>query len=85
MNDSEFSFVIPVLDEQQGIASALRQLARLYPESERVVVDGGSTDDTVGQALPWCTSLLTCAAGRARQMNLGASVARGQNVFSPQA
>ena len=78
---SALSFVIPVLNEQERIADLLRKLTKLYPGCERVVIDGGSTDDTVTRALPLCSTLLTSSRGRARQMNLGASVAAGDYIF----
>jgi rSAM/selenodomain-associated transferase 2 len=76
-----FSFVIPVLNEQDSIASLLQNLAQQYPECELVVVDGGSSDETVARALPLCSNLLTGPPGRASQMNLGARAASGCHIF----
>ena len=81
VTDCPFSFVIPVRNEQEAIAGLLHNLAELFPGSERVVVDGGSTDNTVARVLPLCSSLLTSAPGRARQMNLGAGASRGDYVL----
>jgi rSAM/selenodomain-associated transferase 2 len=76
-----FSFVIPVLNEQDSIVSLLQNLTHQYPECELVVVDGGSSDETVARALPLCSNLLTGPPSRATQMNLGARAASGRYIF----
>ena len=73
--------MIPVLNERDTIAGQLEDLSARFPGSELIVVDGGSTDETVRQALPLCSSLLVSPPGRAGQMNMGADVARGEYVF----
>lgn len=70
-----FSFVLPVLNEEAGLANALVELRRLFPDSELIVVDGGSTDRSVEVAQALCDSVLNCDRGRAKQMNLGAAKA----------
>lgn len=75
------TFVIPTLNESAAIAGLLRDLQQRYPGCERVVVDGGSTDETVKSAMPLCDQLLIGAPGRAMQMNLGAQVAGGDFLF----
>ena len=65
------SFIIPVLDEQATVADLLIDLRQRYPDSQLIVVDGGSEDHTVAAALPLCDQLLLGERGRARQMNLG--------------
>jgi len=75
-----FDFVIPVLNEQERVTQLLKTLGKRYPDSGLIVVDGGSSDDTVARALPYCSSLVTSDPGRAQQMNLGASAATGDYV-----
>jgi len=71
------SIVIPVLNESAGITEALAALQPLRETgTEIIVVDGGSTDDSVALASPLADTLLTSAPGRAQQMNLGAEHAR---------
>ena len=74
------SFVIPTLNEGAGLTALLADLKEKFPGAERIVVDGGSTDDTVACALRDADTVLLGAAGRARQMNLGASAAAGTYV-----
>lgn len=75
------SFVIPVLNEADGIAPLLRDLRERYPGAELLVVDGGSTDHTVAAARPHCAAVLHSPPGRAVQMNMGAHAASGDYLF----
>ena len=72
------SIVIPCLNEAQGIADTLTALAPLRQRgSEVIVVDGGSTDDTVACAEQHADLVVAAPRGRAAQMNAGAARARG--------
>jgi len=75
------SFVIPVLDEEGSIGALLENLASRYPASQRIVVDGGSTDGTVAEAEYACPRVIKSATGRSAQMNAGALVATGDYLF----
>lgn len=70
------SIIIPVLNEEKSLPSTLGALLRLNPD-EIIVVDGGSTDKTCDIAANERVILATSLPGRAKQMNLGASLARG--------
>jgi rSAM/selenodomain-associated transferase 2 len=70
------SVIVPALDEGEGIEGALRS-ARDPLVCEIIVVDGGSTDDTVARAGPAADRVLHGPRGRALQMNAGARAARG--------
>jgi rSAM/selenodomain-associated transferase 2 len=72
------SVVIPVLNEQKALPETLRQVLNQDEESQVIVVDGGSTDNTQQQVenlnnVEWLIS----APGRARQMNVGAQASTG--------
>ena len=75
------SFVIPVLNEGERIGSLLATLAERFPLAQRLVVDGGSADDTVTHVLAGGSQLLIGEQGRARQMNLGGRAATGRHLF----
>ena len=64
--------VIPVLDEATRIAATLTALDAAGI-NERVVVDGGSSDDTAAIAAAHGATVVHAARGRARQQNLGAA------------
>ncbi len=70
------SIIIPVLNEAAQIGAALRQIPRTE-DIEVIVVDGGSQDSTTKIAEAFGAKVIHAAAGRARQMNAGAAVARG--------
>lgn len=77
------SIVIPALNEAEHIQQALLSIGALNPAIECLVVDGGSSDDTVSIAQHWpgVKLLTTTHPGRGRQMNLGASEAGGDIVL----
>src|SRR3954463_12806407 len=69
------SVILPTLNEASCLAACLSCVRRQDP-LEIIVVDGGSTDDTRGQAGA-ADHFLATPRGRAAQMNAGASRARG--------
>ena len=70
------SVIIPTLNEAAVIEKTLRGLPR-REDLERIIVDGGSSDDTAERAMPFVDKVLVTEAGRARQMNAGARAAGG--------
>ena len=72
------SIIVPVLNEATDIAATLDVLAPLRAKGhEVIVVDGGSTDDTVARCRSRADRVVDAPRGRARQMNAGAAVAQG--------
>lgn len=73
------SIIIPTLNEAQGLPSLLAQLKKLSEgtPTEIIVADGGSTDGTAGLARQAGAQVVVTNPGRARQMNLSASIANG--------
>ncbi|WP_329048822.1 TIGR04283 family arsenosugar biosynthesis glycosyltransferase [Streptomyces violaceus] len=74
------SIIVPVLNEEATIHSAVSRLCRDFPDCELIVVDGGSTDATVELAALHAT-VVTSERGRARQMNEGARHATGDILW----
>ena len=70
-----------MLDESAVLASSLLQLQRWRSVAELIVVDGGSRDDSAAIAAPLCDRILATSPGRARQMNAGAGIARGEYLL----
>jgi len=72
------SIIVPVLNEDQNLAGFLSQLQPFrYSGHEIIVVDGGSTDNSLMIANDSADTVIVSKAGRALQMNNGASVATG--------
>ncbi len=78
--DPLISIIIPALNEGKYIG---RTLQRVHQATgvEVIVVDGGSTDDTVRQSTAAGARGLVVRGGRARQMNAGAQAAQGEILF----
>ncbi len=74
------SIIIPTLNEAQTIVSCILSIRRQSEAAEIIVVDGGSTDETVKAAQPYA-SVITSLRGRAAQMNAGARRATGDALL----
>jgi rSAM/selenodomain-associated transferase 2 len=76
------SIVVPALDEAPNLERLLPDLVARCPQAEILVVDGGSADATaeVVRRFP-SVRFLESPRGRARQMNAGARVARGDALL----
>ena len=73
------SVIIPVRNEAARLPRLLQQLRPLLEGGDEViVVDGGSSDESLSIARSAGVLCLQGVSGRARQMNLGAAHARGQ-------
>jgi rSAM/selenodomain-associated transferase 2 len=75
----KLSIIIPVLNEAPAITRALLFLQPLREAGhEVIVVDGGSDDDTLLLSEPYADRVIHSSRGRSRQMNAGATMARGE-------
>ena len=73
-----FSLIIPTLNEEAVIQSCISGIRRLNPDTEIIVADGGSTDDTVPIARSLGARLYQSESGRGIQCNAGAGIATGE-------
>lgn len=74
------SIIIPTLNEEPNLRATVEG-ARRDDHIELIVADGGSTDLTRSLAHELGARLVESRPGRARQMNAGASVARGKHLL----
>ena len=82
MTGRRVSVVIPCLDEGAIVQERLEALQSLRQQvHELILVDGGSRDGTAESARPLVDRVIVTAAGRARQMNRGASLASGDILW----
>lgn len=73
------SIIIPTLNEALMIGRTLLALQPLREAGhEVIVVDGGSTDDTMALSRPFADKVIQSQPGRSRQMNAGAKFASGE-------
>ncbi|WP_372369024.1 TIGR04283 family arsenosugar biosynthesis glycosyltransferase [Candidatus Uabimicrobium sp. HlEnr_7] len=77
---SKISVIIPCLDEEQHIKRCLQSV--VGKNIECIVVDGGSTDQTVTIARTFKNvQVLSCEKGRYKQLNYGAQHAKGNHLL----
>lgn len=72
-----FSVVIPTLNEEKWTPGQVRRIHTLDSRVQVIVVDAGSTDDTVAKARDAGAEVCRAPAGRGKQMNAGAARASG--------
>lgn len=84
----ELSVIVPLLDEEQNMASFMEGLAaQREVRFELILSDGGSTDNGIAEArrlsarLPFPVTVIEGGRGRAAQMNRGQAAARGETLL----
>ncbi len=81
-DDTQISVIIPALNEAGVLVHTLRCLQPLRRRGHEVlVVDGGSTDNTLAEATPLADRVLQAPRGRARQMHAGVLGAGGSVLW----
>ena len=74
----KISIIVPVLNEQINLPEALSNLQPFRRQGhEVVIVDGGSSDNSLMLAQQAADTVIVSKSGRALQMNSGAAVATG--------
>ena len=77
----KLSIIIPVLNEESSLSRLSSHLQSIRRQGhEVIIVDGGSADNTLALSYELADQVIVSKAGRAVQMNSGASIANG-NVF----
>jgi len=76
MSFNKISIIMPVLNEAKNLRNILSQLC-LSDNEELIVVDGGSTDETLSIAGEFTGKVFQAKSGRASVMNFGAQKAEG--------
>ncbi len=78
----KISIIIPALNENILIKELLCSLKKIIDsQTEIIVVDGGSKDNTVEIASKHAHQVFVTEQGRATQMNYGATFAKGEVLF----
>ena len=73
------SVIVPTLNEAEHIELTLKKA--MDKETEIIVVDGGSRDDTKKRAEECGARVANSPPGRAVQLNMGAAMAKGDVLF----
>ncbi|GBE95604.1 TIGR04283 family arsenosugar biosynthesis glycosyltransferase [Nostoc cycadae] len=77
LTTAKVSIIIPTLNEAKNIPGAIAS-TQSSTNIEVIVVDGGSSDDTIAIAQSLGAKVISSSPGRAVQMNAGAVVASGE-------
>ena len=77
----KLSVIIPTLNEEMNLQRALGSVGVPSDTLEVIVVDAGSTDQTVEIAQQYGCKVFVGNPGRANQLNAGAAIATGEHLL----
>lgn len=77
----KLSVIIPALNEARALGATLDALNALSGAPEVILVDGGSSDETLRLARARGVRVISAARGRGVQMNAGARAAQGDVLW----
>ena len=83
-NNPTISIVIPALNEEDHIGQLISYISKISTSrniSEILVIDGGSTDNTVSIAQKTGATVFISEKGRAKQMNYGSNKVKGDIIY----
>jgi rSAM/selenodomain-associated transferase 2 len=80
MESQSISIIIPTLNEAGYIDKTCEHLKELFSNTELIIVDGGSSDDTLTRGSRY-GRVIRSPRGRAIQMNTGAREATGEILW----
>ena len=77
------SIIIPVYNEADEVSTNILRVrnACVTDQIEIILVDGGSSDETIAVAEKAGVNVVRSEKGRAKQMNFGASLAKGEILY----
>ncbi len=77
----KLSVIIPTLNEEMNLQATLDSVGAASRDLEVIVVDAGSTDQTVEIAQQFGCKVFVGNPGRANQLNAGAAIATGEHLL----
>jgi len=77
----KLSVIIPTLNEELHLPATLQSIGAPRSDLEVIVVDAGSSDETVAIGQRYGCKVFTGNPGRANQMNAGAAIATGEHLL----
>lgn len=75
--ETGLSIIVPTLNEAAALPATLARARRACPGAQIIVVDGGSTDETIALAGRAGAKVIASPRGRGRQQNAGARASSG--------
>jgi len=81
------SFVMPTLNEEEGIVKTINSIPKMTLKNkgfstEIIVIDGGSTDNTIKLAKKAGAKVVSSAKGYGKQYKIGLNTAKGKIIIT---